>query len=220
MQTEKWEIRGIFSQSVELYKQNITPIIGVMAIFFFFALLVVGISELLLWIMRHSQSKLLEMLIYIVYLGTFVLSWVLAVFLVVGYTRIFIKAVRMESPTMQDLISELPQLLPALVASLLVGVGVAVGSLLCIVPGMLLFVGWWFVMFLIVDHGLGPVEAMRESWRLTEGERLDLFLWMLLCIGLSVAGLLACCVGLFVMVPLCGLGTALIYQNLSERKSL
>ncbi len=55
--------------------------------------------------------------------------------------------------------------------------------------------GLVLMVFPAALDGFGPVESMRESWALADGERLQLFLIGLLQFGLFLVGLLACCVG-------------------------
>lgn len=68
-------------------------------------------------------------------------------------------------------------------------------TLLLLVPGFVLTLAWSMTLPLIVDRGMGGVEAMKESWRITSGQRFNIFVTMLL-LGLVIAG--GCC--------LCGLG--------------
>jgi hypothetical protein len=49
---------------------------------------------------------------------------------------------------------------------------------------------------LVYDRTAGPIEAMRRSWAITRGKRLDVFLLVLVQIGVAIAGLMMCCVGL------------------------
>ena len=72
-----------------------------------------------------------------------------------------------------------------------------------------------FFGYLIVDRGLGPVEAIRESARVTDGAKVDLFLFGLLIIGINFLGMLALMIGLFVTVPLSLIAYAHVYRRLS-----
>ncbi len=70
------------------------------------------------------------------------------------------------------------------------------------------FVVWiWVILGLslvpeaISIEGLGPIDALERSWSLTTGYRLELFLYSVVMFLVSIAGLLACCVGLLVTGP-------------------
>jgi tetratricopeptide (TPR) repeat protein len=69
--------------------------------------------------------------------------------------------------------------------------------------------------YLIVDRGLGPVEAIRESARVTDGTKADLFLFGLLIVGINLLGMLALMIGLFVTLPLSLIAYAHVYRRLS-----
>jgi hypothetical protein len=62
-------------------------------------------------------------------------------------------------------------LLSAAGAYLVAEVGMAVGLVLLIVPGVVIGAGLAPLMPLIADRGLGPREALRSAWALTAGHR-------------------------------------------------
>jgi hypothetical protein len=58
---------------------------------------------------------------------------------------------------------------PVFLAVLLASAGIALGFVALVVPGIYLLVRWFFVaQSVVVDDGRGP-EALRASWRLTQG---------------------------------------------------
>jgi uncharacterized membrane protein len=67
---------------------------------------------------------------------------------------------------------------------------------------VILALGWSFVRPLIVDRGAAALDSLKESWRLASGQKLQLFLLWLFSIGVAIAGLCACGVGIFVAVPI------------------
>jgi uncharacterized membrane protein len=117
-----------------------------------------------------------------------------------------------------DLFTVGPFFLAALLAGLLAGLAQAVGLLLLIVPGIILALGLMLHKYAIVDQDLGPIECLKESWRLTDNEKFDLFLWGLAVMGINIAGFCCCIVGLLVTVPVTQIGTAYIYDNMLRRK--
>jgi hypothetical protein len=58
---------------------------------------------------------------------------------------------------------------PVFLAVLLAGAGIALGLLLLIVPGIYVAVRWYFVAQSVVIDGARSTEALRGSWRLTNG---------------------------------------------------
>lgn len=106
-------------------------------------------------------------------------------------------------------------LLPIAVAQILVGLGTFAGMILCLVPGVILAVGWSFVGIVAVDKNLGYVDAVKASWRLTDGYKLEIFLLYLISALLVFAGLLLC-VGVFVALPVVQGAFAATYVRLAE----
>lgn len=101
------------------------------------------------------------------------------------------------------------------VTSILSSLAVGIGLLLLIVPGLIAAVLFMFAPFLVIDRGLGPIEALKESMELTKGNRWPLF-WFILLLGLiALVGALALGVGLLVAVPIIGLAAAYAYRLLS-----
>jgi hypothetical protein len=58
---------------------------------------------------------------------------------------------------------------PVFIAVLLSGAGIALGLVLLIVPGIYVAVRWYFVAQSVVIDGGRSAEALRGSWRLTDG---------------------------------------------------
>ena len=99
--------------------------------------------------------------------------------------------------------------------SVLASIAVAVGLVLLIVPGLIAMVLFMFSTFLVIDRGLGPIEALKASMEMTKGNRLPLFGFILLCMLIILIGVLALGVGLLVAAPIVGLGFAYAYRLLS-----
>lgn len=106
-----------------------------------------------------------------------------------------------------------------LVGQIIVGVIVLVGLVLLIVPGVIAAVGLMFSSYLIVDKGRGPIEAVKETWKMTKGHKWELFLLVLAIIGINILGLLALVVGLLVSVPVSMLAVVHAYRKLSGAAS-
>ncbi|MCK6526311.1 hypothetical protein L6R50_01690 [Myxococcota bacterium] len=83
----------------------------------------------------------------------------------------------------------------AVIASLLSSFAVGIGLLLLVLPGIYLMIRLFYVPALVMVEGADGVEALRESWRRTEGRELDVLLFGLLGFGAMIAGVLLCCVG-------------------------
>jgi Protein of unknown function (DUF975) len=102
------------------------------------------------------------------------------------------------------------------IASILVTLGVLIGFILLIVPGIILLIMWHFFGYVIVDNPeTGAIDAMRRSAEITKGHRWALFGLGLLLIGINFLGLLACCVGVIFTEGITAMTVAYAYKTLS-----
>ena len=62
-----------------------------------------------------------------------------------------------------------PTLIPLLLAGVLAGIGILLGFILLIVPGLILLTRWVLVTPAVVLERLGPTDALRRSWNLVRG---------------------------------------------------
>jgi hypothetical protein len=100
-------------------------------------------------------------------------------------------------------------------AHILTVIAIAIGFVLLIVPGIILSLGLAFVPYLVVERGLGPIESMKESWRITKGHKWQLALLFLALLGINLLGVLALVVGVFVSVPITLIAFAHAYRTLA-----
>jgi len=91
---------------------------------------------------------------------------------------------------------------------------VIIGLLLFIIPGIIWAIQFKFYGHFIVDKGIGPIEALKLSSRLTKGVKWDLFWFNVILIGILIAGILMFLIGLFVAIPLIMVSTAHVYREL------
>jgi uncharacterized membrane protein len=98
-------------------------------------------------------------------------------------------------------------------ATLLYGLIIAVGTLLLIVPGIIFGLMFMFYGYVMIEKNLGPIEALKESKRLTAGAKWDLFLFSLLAIGLNLLGVLALLVGVLVTMTITFIAMAHLYRQ-------
>jgi uncharacterized membrane protein len=76
--------------------------------------------------------------------------------------------------------------------SILTTLGIVLGGLLLIIPGVFLLVRWWIAIPVALDRDIGATEAMRESWALTAphwASILGLFLVALALVAIPLSGL-------------------------------
>jgi uncharacterized membrane protein len=98
-------------------------------------------------------------------------------------------------------------------ATLLYGLVIGLGTLLLIVPGIILGLMLMFYGYVMIEKKRGPIQAFKESKRLTDGVKWDLFLFSLLVIGLNLLGFLALFVGVLVTMTVTFIAMAHLYRQ-------
>lgn len=91
------------------------------------------------------------------------------------------------------------------------------GTLLFILPGVYFSFKYYFAPFLIIDKGLGPIEALKESAKLTDGIKWELVGLVGATVALAYLGLFALLVGIFVTAPVAGLSYFFFYNHALKR---
>ena len=86
-----------------------------------------------------------------------------------------------------------------------------------IVPGIIFTLMFLFTTFIVVDRELGPIEAMKDSHRITRGHKWPLLGFLVLLMLINLAGLMALVVGLLVTIPVTSLAFTHAYRVLGGR---
>ena len=139
----------------------------------------------------------------------------ISTFFTAGFIRASLKTIRGESASFGDFFSG-PNFLSFLGTAILSSLAIMVGLLLLlIVPGIILALGFFNAQFYCVDRRMGPIESLKASWDSTNGQKGDVFVFSLLGGLITLGGLLACCVGIFVAVPVVMVAHAIVYAKMS-----
>lgn len=103
-------------------------------------------------------------------------------------------------------------LVPFLIAQILVGLMVFVGSLLCVLPGLVLAFFTQFTSYFVLDKNMTAMEAIKASFAMVNanvGSLIGLFLLALVAI---IVGALLCGLGLLVAYPVVGIAYAFAFR--------
>ena len=100
--------------------------------------------------------------------------------------RTFVSDARTSFPT--GLTSHLPWVVVnALVAGFVVNVLIGLGTILLVIPGIYLAVALYFVQFEVIVEEKNAIDALRTGWELTKGERLGVFLLLVVIFAIGLA---------------------------------
>ena len=146
-----------------------------------------------------------------------ILDWLIGTLISMGVVAFYLKAHdNPEQVTLSALWHPHPYW-SYLAATVLVGLVIVLGLLLLIVPGIIFGLMFMFTSFIVIDRALGPIDAMKESKRITSGYRWRLLGFILLLALINLAGVIALVVGLLVTVPVTSIAFANAYRVLSDR---
>lgn len=160
----------------------------------------------------------------ILLLGVVIVGWTLLCLVVGpvlrgGYDLAMLRAYRGDdSVTFGDLFAGVPKALPLFLTGLLFSLAIVVGLVFCIVPGVILGLGLWPAFLLVMEDDLDAVSALKGAWALTSGHKLQLLILGLACGVVTLMGLLACCVGIFVAGPVAQLAWVGAYDEMRRAK--
>jgi hypothetical protein len=140
------------------------------------------------------------------------ISQVVSIFLSLGISRIGLNLVSGKEFSVGMLFGGGRKLLPALGATILYGLMVAVGMVLLIVPGIYLALRYGQYLTAMVDRDMGIMESFQYSSSLTTNNRMNLFLLVLLAVVIMFAGCLALVVGMIFAFPVVWLSWIVAYR--------
>ena len=100
------------------------------------------------------------------------------------------------------------------------GIGVAVFFLFALFPFMYLSLAFSPCNYLIVDQGLGPVEAIRASLEVTKGNKLSIFAIALVAGLFGLLGILGCGIGILFTMPFAPLTITVMYLSMTGQSAL
>ncbi len=132
-----------------------------------------------------------------------------------GVSFAYLKAARGDKLVITDMFEAFRNYLNAVLASLLVGIIIGVGLVLLIVPGIIFACKLAFTPYLVVDRKMEVVEAVKTSWRMTNGHAWKVFGIGLMAIPIGIAGLLLFGVGIILSIMWVSLALASLYHAVS-----
>lgn len=145
-----------------------------------------------------------------------VLGWLIGLLLAFGLIRAALAVTRGETPEV-GMLFQPDGFGPYIVATILFGLAVAVGLVLCIIPGIILAVVWMFYGYVLSENpeGMSPTDALSRAAEISKGHRWELFGLAIVLILINFVGLLACGIGLLFTYGITALAIAYAYRSLT-----
>jgi len=143
-----------------------------------------------------------------------IISFVIGMFVNMAQIKVGLRFSRGETADFPDLLNEYPRFWDFLLGSILYALIVIGGLILLIIPGIYWGIKYHFYGYLIIDQGMGPVDAIKKSGELTDGVKWDLLVFWLALLGIYILGFLACCIGVLFAIPVILVAVAYVYRTL------
>ncbi|MGB3988671.1 MAG: hypothetical protein WBK67_03220 [Minisyncoccales bacterium] len=209
---EKFKIRPSISFGWKVFKRKPFFFIGATLIY----LLIPTLIALPIAIYSNSSTGIISNLSKSL---AFLVQLIIQVFLTGGFLTIVLKSIREEETSFNDFLGKESFFWPLLWGNLIYSIATMIGSFLLLIPGIIIATRAFLFNFLIIDKNMGPLESIKESFRLTKGcvWKISLFLFIVTP-GLILAGALFFFVGSFVTAAVTFLAQAFIYQTLLKRE--
>ena len=210
------ELSDVLSASWELFKQHMGVAIGglvLAGILQYIPFFGIGIAA---QIAEHGGADAQPIAVAAL-VCMFLIGITVSVYLSCGLTRLYLNIAYDREPRIGDLFSmKLNTMLSWLAASLIQTLCMVLIFWTCIGP-IILGLMWMPLHWLIVDQQLGPLAALTEAKRLTDGHKLNVFLVMLVGYLIGTAGAMACYVGMLFTMPLMLVIYTTLYVRLKAR---
>ena len=132
-----------------------------------------------------------------------------------GLYLLILKRIRGQAATVGDVFAGFSlAFVQLMLAQIVVSLLSALGIVLCILPGIYLIISWVFTLPLVIDKKLDFWPAMELSRKVVTHRWWSLFGLALVAGLISIVGLVACIVGIFVTIPICFAALMYAYEDI------
>ena len=104
------------------------------------------------------------------------ISLVISCVFALGYIKNLFQTLDGEEPQFSAYGQQSRKIVTYLIADLLFGITVGIGTILLIIPGIYLYQRLQFFSMFIVEEDCGIIESLQKSWELTQGQIAPLLL--------------------------------------------
>jgi uncharacterized membrane protein len=134
--------------------------------------------------------------------------------LIAGFHIFTMKKLMGRNAEFGDLFKGFNYFVPTLVASLLIGLFTFAGTLLCLIPGLVVAAMYKFTYLFIVDKRMDFWPAMQASHAVVKNDYFGFTMFLILAFLVNVLGFLCCIVGLLVTIPLTFAAITVAYKEI------
>jgi len=148
-------------------------------------------------------------------IGIAAIGLALAFVVEAGVWRASLGVTRGQVPSFSQF-TQTDNLAPFALTAIFYGLIAAIGFLLCIIPGIVWLIFGAYAPILALEKGMGPVEAFSTSINFVRNNLGQVFLILLVCWLIGIAGVVLCCVGVLVTYPISRIAIVHSYRALTN----
>jgi uncharacterized membrane protein len=134
--------------------------------------------------------------------------------LIAGFHIYCLKRMLGRQAEFADLFKGFNFFIPALVASIVISLFAFAGTLLCIIPGLVITAMYKFTYLFIVDKRMDFWPAMQASHAVVKNDYFGFTMFLLLMALVNILGALCCIVGILVSIPVTIAAITVAYRDL------
>lgn len=210
-----FSIKEAFKGAWKLSKENFLVLVGLTSI--------IGLISWILeiwWrgIDKASQSGQTQIMIF--FLVAYIITMLVSMLTQIGYTKILFKLHDGEEVEPRDVFGYHDRLWNFIVLSFLYGTIVVAGFVLLIVPGIIFAIKYGYASYYVIDKNMKPVDALRESAKITYGHKWRLAYFGLFIIGLNILGALLFGIGFLFTMPFSVLASIHVFRVLCKEVNI
>ena len=143
------------------------------------------------------------------------IGWIVGLLLAFGLIRATIAITQGEKPEVAMLF-QTDGFGPYILASIVFGIAVFVGLILCIIPGLIFAVVYHFYGYVLVENpSTGAMDSLKKAADISRGHRWELFGLFIVLLLINIVGLIACLVGVIFTAGISAVAVAYAYRSLS-----
>lgn len=206
MQRQGIKLVPLFKFSFDQFKKYASFVVGASLTF-----MVLAVVPQIYFMMRAPENPTFK-----TQLISFILTLV-QLFLSLGFTKLMLLLVQDRYVTVADMFNNVRPFLSYFVASFLYGIGVSIGLLLLVAPGIFVAIRFQFFPYFILEEEASSISALQKSYFLSQNLTLELFLFGVVVVILNIIGMLLLGLGVVITYPVTTMATAVVYRSLVEK---
>jgi uncharacterized membrane protein len=134
--------------------------------------------------------------------------------LIAGFHIFTMKKLMGRRAEFADLFTGFNFFIPTLVASLLIGLFTVLGTIACIIPGLVVAAMYKFTYLFIVDKRMDFWPAMQASHAIVKQDYFGFTMFLIASFLLNLLGVICCVVGVFVTIPITFAAITVAYREI------